>query len=43
MLLILAPADILQVAISLVAFRWPVAGWSAVLDKPYLAKVDYHF
>ncbi|VDP38235.1 unnamed protein product [Heligmosomoides polygyrus] len=41
MLLILAPADILQVAISLVAFRWPVAGWSAVLDKPYLAKIGF--
>lgn len=35
------PADILQVAISLVAFRWPVAGWSAVLDKPYLAKIGF--
>ncbi|KAK6042761.1 hypothetical protein COOONC_19734, partial [Cooperia oncophora] len=37
----LAPADIIQVATSLIAFRYPLAGWSAVLDKPYIAKAGF--
>ncbi|KAK6017445.1 hypothetical protein OSTOST_15123, partial [Ostertagia ostertagi] len=35
--LIRAPADIIQVTASLVAYRYPLAGWKAVLDKPYMA------
>ncbi|KAK6733844.1 hypothetical protein RB195_017544 [Necator americanus] len=38
-----APADMVQVAASLLTFRFPVAGWGAVLDKPYIAKMGFVF
>ncbi|XGW09418.1 hypothetical protein V3C99_011599 [Haemonchus contortus] len=39
--LIRAPADMIQVTTSLITFRYPVAGWTAVLDKPYVAKIGF--
>ncbi|KAK5986735.1 Pseudouridine-metabolizing bifunctional protein [Trichostrongylus colubriformis] len=39
--IISAPADIIQVTTSLITFRYPVAGWTAVLDKPYIAKIGF--
>ncbi|EPB72555.1 hypothetical protein ANCCEY_08365 [Ancylostoma ceylanicum] len=36
-----APADMMQVMVSLLTFRFPVAGWSAVLNKPYIAKIGF--
>ncbi|PIO65628.1 hypothetical protein TELCIR_12688, partial [Teladorsagia circumcincta] len=35
------PADIIQVTVSLIAFRYPVAGWTFVLDKSYIAKIGF--
>ncbi|PIC45815.1 hypothetical protein B9Z55_005712 [Caenorhabditis nigoni] len=36
-----APADFIQVLISLFAFRFPIAGWKEVTYIPYLAKVGF--
>ncbi|WKX95033.1 hypothetical protein Q1695_011915 [Nippostrongylus brasiliensis] len=39
--LIRAPADLIQVTVSLVAFRLPLADWRFVVDKPYIAKLGF--
>ncbi|CAL2032937.1 unnamed protein product [Caenorhabditis brenneri] len=39
--LLRAPADFLQVLISLFAFRFPIAGWKDVTFIPYLAKIGF--
>ncbi|KAF1765536.1 hypothetical protein GCK72_005488 [Caenorhabditis remanei] len=39
--LLRAPADFLQVLVSLFAFRCPLAGWEEITHIPYLAKVGF--